>query len=98
MSSKAPLFGSFVFLGLMLWVSESDFYAAAEASYLKLFTMAVYGILAIASAFRGGYLHKTGKKAIGRPRTSHMVWGLVSVIVIGAIGAAAIYFQASSFN
>ena len=98
MSSKAPFIGAIVFLGLMFWVWQSDTYAAVEAWYLKIVTMVTYGLLAVASVLRGAYLHRTGTKAIGPPRTSHVVLGLVSVVVIGVIGAAVIYFQVPGFK
>ena len=97
-SSKAPFMGAIVFLGLMFWVYQSDIYAAAEAWYLRIITMVTFGLLAVASTIRGVYLHRTGQKTIAPPRTSHLVWGVVSVVLIGVIGAAVMYFQASSFK
>lgn len=93
-SSIAPFFGSLVFFGLAFWTLQSSIFQEPTSRYLGFFIVAAYCLLGIAAAGVGTYLQVTGKKTVQAPRKSHMVMSLVAVVIVAAIGAAAVWFSA----
>ena len=97
MSSKAPFISAFAFVGLLIWTSQTLVVDGTPGVFnLKAVQMAIYGLLAIGSASYGIYLQRTGKKFVDPPYLSYMIWSVVPLIVVAAIGLATMLWNGPS--
>lgn len=92
-SSIAPFFSSLVFFGLAFWTLQSSIFQEPTSRSLGFFIVATYCVLGIAAAGVGAYLQVTGKKTVEAPRKSYMVISMIAVVVVAAIGAAAVWYS-----
>ena len=61
--------------------------------YLNIFQVAIYGFLGVASVAVGAYHLKSGMKTPDPPRTSHVIWSIVLLVVVSAMGIATVWYN-----
>ena len=94
MSSKAPFASAIVFF-VIAWGQSFMFPKSADAGvdFFIIFATAIYVFMGVCALIIGICLQVKGVKTIDPPSSRHLVWSIVAVFVIGAIGGAVIYFQ-----
>jgi hypothetical protein len=94
MSSKAPFLSALAFAGLLIWTSQTLVVDGTPGVFnLQAVQMALYGLMAIGCASYGVYLQRTGKKFVEPPKSSYIIWSVVSLIAIAAVGLVTIIWN-----
>ena len=92
MSSKAPFLSALAFAGLLIRTSQTLVVDGTPGvfNYHRAVQMAIYGLMAIGCASYGVYLQRTGKKFVELPKSSYIIWSVISLIAIVAVGLVTI--------